>query len=95
VVLTGTERWNGHGDVAVRGRKERKAAVWYARSRSRKACAGSALGPDQVRRIKTSNVFEEVISLKGARSRFLIFGSRSLVAGNVTGGGGKATTTKT
>ena len=36
--LTGTERWNGRGDAIVRGQKERNAAAWYARSRSRKAC---------------------------------------------------------
>lgn len=35
--LTGTERWNGRGDATVREQKERKAAAWYARSRSRKA----------------------------------------------------------
>jgi hypothetical protein len=49
----------------------------------------------QVFRIKTKNAFRQGTTGKKAKVAQMLSSILSLVAGNVTGGGGKATTTKT
>jgi hypothetical protein len=94
--LTGTGRGERSGDAPFEGNKRRKKVTIYALHRSRKA----SLRKERVERFfpdgfpdKNGKRFS-ARNHRGAEQKSLIQ-KMSLVAGNVTGGGGKATTTKT
>ena len=97
--MTGTGRGERSGDAPFESNKRRKKVTIYALNRSRKAWLKEIVEKlfPEVFRIKTENTFRQGTTGEKSKSRSPRSASCkvSLVAGNVTGGGGKATTTKT
>ena len=92
--LTDTERWNGCGDASFVDRRSGKPLSKRSEPKP-KGLLGFAFGQDRVGRIKTVRRPDGLIILKVQVARRLFGATTSLVAGNVTGGGGKATRPKT
>ena len=90
--LTGAERWNEYGDVSFEDSRSGKPLSGTLGAEAERL-AGIDRKEDPVARIKTKQRPREMISPKGATP--LTSKDESLVAGNVTGGGGKATKQKT
>jgi hypothetical protein len=96
--MTGSRKWDESGDALIRERKERKAAVHdrLATEAERPAADRSADAVGVIR-IKTDDaqrdliISEGVTPLESAACSSGQTSGTSLVAGNVTGGGGKAT----
>jgi hypothetical protein len=90
--LTGIKRWNECGDASFEDRRSGKPLSGTLGAEAERL-AEIDRKEDRVARIKTKQRSREMISLLSATP--LTSKDESLVAGNVTGGGGKATRTKT
>ena len=92
-ILTGIERWSGGGDTPFEDGRSGKPPSGTFEAEAERLGADGLANRIGVARIKTSNAQLEMISQAGATP--LKSKDMSLVAGDVTGGGGKATKQKT
>ena len=88
--MTGTEKRDEGGDASSGDRRSGKPLSSTFGAEAERLGADRSADRSEVIRIKTDDAQREMIGPKGA-TPLAIFGSLSLVAGNVTGGGGKAT----
>jgi hypothetical protein len=88
--LTGTGKRDGGGNAPSGNRRSGKPLFSTSGAEAERLGADPSADGSEVIRIKTDDAQREMIDPKGA-TPLTIFGSLSLVAGNVTGGGGKAT----
>jgi hypothetical protein len=92
-ILTGIERWNGGGDTPFEDGRSGKPPSGTLGTEAERLGADGLANRIGVARIKTGNAQMEMIGHAGATP--LKSQDLSLVAGDVTGGGGKATKQKT